>query len=61
MRRAGSYAPSDEEQLRQKYPSKVARDKADKAIDSIDPREPMTVFLDTWLAAYRAAGGVIRD
>jgi hypothetical protein len=39
------------------FPTKSARDAADLAIDAIDPREPMTTYLDTWVATYRAAGG----
>lgn len=39
------------------FPSAHARDAADKAIDQLDPKEPMTVFLDTWFEAYIAAGG----
>jgi hypothetical protein len=37
-----------------------ARDKADQAVDKLDPQLPMTVFLDTWIAAYIAAGGQTR-
>lgn len=39
------------------FPTAKARAAADVAIDAIDPKLPMTAFLDTWLAAYAAAGG----
>ena len=39
------------------FPTARARDAADKAIDALDPKEPMTTFLDVWIAAYIAAGG----
>lgn len=39
------------------FPNAKAREAADKAIDKIDPTEPMTTYLDTWIAAYLAAGG----
>ena len=39
------------------FPSARARQAADDAIDGLDPKEPMCVFLDTWETAYfRAAG-----
>jgi hypothetical protein len=41
----------------QHFPSKFARDRADEAIDQLDPSEPMTTFLDVWLVAYKKAGG----
>lgn len=46
--------------VEQKYPTKKARDAADKAIDKIDVNEPMCVFLDEWITAYRANGGIER-
>lgn len=39
------------------FPTVSARDAADKAIDALDPKEPMTTFLDAWIAAYIKAGG----
>jgi hypothetical protein len=39
------------------FPTASARKAADEAVDSLDPHEPMTSFLDTWIAAYIRAGG----
>lgn len=39
------------------FPTVHAREAADRAVDAIDPKEPMTTFLDVWLAAYIATGG----
>ncbi len=39
------------------FPTVAAREAADKAIDQLDPKEPMTTFLDTWVTAYVQAGG----
>lgn len=39
------------------FPTARARQTADEAIDKLDPKESMTKFLDTWHAAYVAAGG----
>ena len=39
------------------FPTAHARDAADKAIDPLDTKEPMSKFLDVWIAAYLAAGG----
>lgn len=44
--------------VEQRWPTKRARDLADEAIDRLAESEPMHVYIDTWLAAYRAAGGV---
>jgi hypothetical protein len=52
-------APSDEALMAKRYPSAQARKKADEATDAIPPDEPMTVFIDAWLAVYKAAGGKI--
>jgi hypothetical protein len=46
--------------LEQRFPTKVAREKADAAIDALTESEPMTTYIDTWLATYRAAGGLER-
>jgi len=47
----------DEKWFQRHFPSKHARDIADKAIDAISVTQPMHVFLDAWIAAYVAAGG----
>ena len=39
------------------FPTVAACNAADQAIDHLDPTLPMTVYLDTWLAAYVKAGG----
>lgn len=39
------------------FPTAHARDAADREIDRLDVKEPMTKYLDTWIAAYIAAGG----
>jgi hypothetical protein len=39
------------------FPNAKAREAADKAIDKLDSREPMTTYLDTWIEAYIKAGG----
>lgn len=39
------------------FPTVAARDAADRAVDKLDPREPMTTFLDTWVIEYIKAGG----
>ncbi len=44
--------------VEQRFVTKRARDLADQAIDALAESEPMAVYVDTWLAAYRAAGGV---
>lgn len=44
--------------VEQRWPTKRARDVADAAIDALPETEPMTTYIDVWLAAYLAAGGV---
>lgn len=44
--------------LEQRFPTRAARDAADAAIDALPATAPMTEYLDAWLAAYRAAGGI---
>jgi hypothetical protein len=39
------------------FPNARARQAADEAIDKLDPKEPMTTFLDTWETAYFAVAG----
>lgn len=46
--------------LTARFPTAHAREAADKAIDALPATEPMTTYLDTWIAAYRAAGGIER-
>ena len=46
--------------VEERFPTKMARDEADKAIDVLPVDEPMTVYIDVWLATYRAAGGIER-
>lgn len=41
-----------------RFPTRHAREKADEAIDALPESEPMHVYIDTWLATYRAAGGI---
>lgn len=43
---------------RDNFPNVNARDAADKVVDEMDTRLPMEAFIDAWLAAYKAAGGV---
>ena len=38
--------------------TKHAHEAADKAIDALPETEPMSAYIDAWLAAYRAAGGM---
>lgn len=47
--------------LEKRFPTARARKAADEAIDPIPETEPMHVFVDAWLAAYRAAGGIDRN
>ena len=47
--------------VEQRFPTRAARDAADRAIDALPESAPMTEYIDTWLAAYRAAGGVERQ
>jgi hypothetical protein len=39
-----------------RFPTAQARKAADKAIESLGD-EKMSKYIDTWIAAYRAAGG----
>lgn len=43
--------------MRERFPSARARDAADDAVDTLDAHAPMSAYVDTWIAAYRAAGG----
>ena len=44
---------------RERYPTRAARLAADRATDALDPNTAsMAQYIDTWLAAYGAAGGV---
>ena len=42
---------------RKNFPNPAARAEADKVIDGLDPKEPMSKFIDTWIEAYHRAGG----
>ena len=44
--------------MAQHFPSVAAREKADEAIDQLGEHEPMSRYIDTWVAAYVAAGGL---
>lgn len=44
--------------LDERFPTKAARERADAAVDCLDVHLPMHEFIDTWVAAYRAFGGV---
>jgi len=46
--------------VEQRYPTRAAREVADRAIDDLPENVPMTAYIDTWLAAYTAAGGLER-
>lgn len=41
------------------FPNYKAREAADEAIDEISVDQPMHVFLDAWIAAYKKAGGKV--
>lgn len=51
---------SKHQTVEQRFPTAAARTLADQAIDRLPESAPMSEFIDTWLAAYRAAGGVER-
>lgn len=42
------------------FPNSRARGEADRAIDKLSVNEPMHVYIDTWIAAYKAAGGKVK-
>lgn len=46
-----------ERSVEQVFPDPKARRAADAAIDKLDVHEPMTTWIDTWIAEYVAAGG----
>jgi hypothetical protein len=48
---------SDERWMDRHFPTSHAREVADAAMDAIPETEPMTTFLDRWIAAYLKAGG----
>lgn len=48
----------DDDYVQRRFPTRAARKAADEAIDPIPVSEPMSTFLDTWIAAYRKAGGI---
>jgi hypothetical protein len=47
-------------ELEKRFPNSPARFAADKAIDGLDAKLPMTEYIDTWYAAYVAAGGSVK-
>jgi hypothetical protein len=47
--------------VERRFPTKKARDAADAVIDRLPETEPMTKYIDVWLAAYRANGGIERS
>lgn len=47
----------DIDKLRKRFPSARARWAADEASDKVPETAPIHVLIDTWIAAYRAAGG----
>ena len=49
--------PSDAAWFAKNFPTPHAREAADKAIDKLDPNEPLTAFLDLWIQVYIQAGG----
>lgn len=44
--------------LEQRFPTQRAREIADRTTDEISADAPMTTFIDRWLEAYFAAGGL---
>jgi len=40
------------------FPTAVACQKADEAIDQLGEHEPMSRYIDTWIREYIRAGGV---
>lgn len=47
-----------ERTVEEMFPNARARQAADEAIDSLDPKEPMTKFLDTWIVKYAEVAGI---
>jgi len=43
---------------RDHFPTVSARQAADAAVDALPVTSPMSTFIDAWIAAYVAAGGV---
>lgn len=39
------------------FPDQKARDVADRSVDELPTSDPMSLYLDTWIASYLAAGG----
>jgi hypothetical protein len=48
---------TDRRKLQKRFPTMKARLVADTTTDALSPNTPMTAYVDTWIAAYRAAGG----
>lgn len=49
--------PSDEEQFLKLFPSRFAWKAADEAVDKLSIHDPMALYVDEWIRAYKAAGG----
>lgn len=47
-----------EETVEKRFPNARARAAADAAIEGLDAKLPMTVFLDTWIVKYAEVTGV---
>lgn len=50
---------SEERWFEQRFPSAHAREAADRAAEKLDASLPMTTYIDTWVRAYKAAGGIV--
>lgn len=48
---------ADQRRFLARYPCARARLAADRAIDALGEHEPMTRYVDTWIAAYTLAAG----
>jgi hypothetical protein len=47
-------------EIEARFVTKAARDAEDAAIEKLPVTATMAEYLDTWLAAYRQAGGIER-
>lgn len=47
----------DEEWFRKRFPDLEARRRADEAADRLDVHQPMSAFIDVWIAAYEQVAG----
>jgi hypothetical protein len=39
------------------FPNARARREADKVVDQLEVSDPMSMYIDQWIAAYKRAGG----